>query len=217
MKPNTDLCKLLPWYVNGTLDEQQMHTMDAHIEACDDCASDFRTSMEISRAMQSSPQGVEELQAHQQFGFAQLQRKISQSQSESTQSRLMSGRLMQGISRFFENLWHNYQWVFSASAGAALALTVVLVLPGLGTSTNQEGFVLLSSENETTHPAIQVIFSEGTSEKQLRDFMVEHQLEFIGSPSSAGVYRLQLNSDESAEQQLADVTAFPQVHWASLE
>ena len=34
------LCELLPWYVNGTLDEKELRAMDQHLERCAACAQE---------------------------------------------------------------------------------------------------------------------------------------------------------------------------------
>lgn len=211
-KSNSNLCNLLPWYINGTLDEQQMQIMNEHIDTCSECASDFRISVQISRSMQSPPRGAEELHAHQQFGFTQLQRKISQGQSDSALDKLI-----RGIRDFGASLWHSHQRAFSACGGGALVLLVVLLLPDTVTSPEKDSFTLLSNQSETTYPSIQVVFGEGTTEKQVRDFLATHDLELIGNPSPSGVYRMKLTAAEHTDRQLAEVLALPHVIWASLE
>ena len=45
-----ELCELLPWYVNNTLNEVELHAMRQHLHACDSCAAEIP----ILRALQES-------------------------------------------------------------------------------------------------------------------------------------------------------------------
>jgi len=51
-KITDEMCELLPWYVNGTLDESELDGMDRHLESCETCANEIP----ILRALQESVQ-----------------------------------------------------------------------------------------------------------------------------------------------------------------
>ena len=50
--PADELCELLPWYANGTLNEFETRAMDAHLRRCESCAN----ALPVLRALQQSMQ-----------------------------------------------------------------------------------------------------------------------------------------------------------------
>lgn len=50
--PADELCELLPWYANGTLNEFESRAMDAHLRCCASCANE----LPVLRALQQSVQ-----------------------------------------------------------------------------------------------------------------------------------------------------------------
>jgi len=211
MTPKNDLCTLMPWYIKGTLDEQETHAMNEHIKACDECASEFNVFMQFSRVMQEPPKGVEDLQGQERFGFNQLQRNIMQKSGSPLQ------RLIDPLCYKMTYLWQNFQWFYSGIAGAALALVITLNLPQETQELGDSHFVLLSGLPETSGPTIQLIFNSNASEKQVRDLLLEYHLLPIGQPTATGVYRLNLMNDSNIEMQLKEIVSQSQVSWASME
>lgn len=227
MTTKNELCQLLPWYINGTLEQEDMEVFSTHINSCEECAAEFNQAMELSRAIQAPPQGAEELLSQSKLGFSKLQKQIEeQIEQQSTASKDKKGI---SISGFFASLrlnWSDYQWLYSGSIGAALAVFVMLLLPlsNISEPTNltnpgyqtENDFVLLSSDNQVV-PLIQVIFEEEATERQIRDFVTTYDLELTGNPSSAGVYRLRINNLNETQAQLDTILATDYVRWASVE
>ena len=223
MTTENELCQLLPWYINGTLEQEKMEAFSLHMNSCENCAADVKQSMELSRAIQTPPQGTEELLSQSKFGFSRLQKQIEEQGIASKDKEGIS------ISSFFASLrrsWSDYQWLYSGSIGAAAAVFVMLLLPvsDISESTNlanpgyqtENDFVLLSSDNQVV-PLIQVLFEEEATERQIRDFVTTYNLELAGNPSSTGVYRLKINNPNQIQTQFDTILATDYVRWASVE
>lgn len=223
MKLYSKLCQLLPWFINGTLDAKQMEAMNTHIKECDECARDFETSMQFSRALQVPPEGVEELQSQQSFGFSQLQQKIAEQDRKT--SRKAGGSVKARLTHFLSGY---SQWLFGSACGAVATMLLVFVIYPSGTGgpdglpasidpAGGENFVLLTNSQTSSYPVVQVIFEEQTSESDVREFLADYQLSVIGNPSSTGVYRLHLRNVDEIEQQLSKINALAQIRWAAIE
>ncbi len=50
-QPHEALVKLLPWYVNGTLDESESHIVAEHVEHCDECAEEVAELRDLELAV----------------------------------------------------------------------------------------------------------------------------------------------------------------------
>jgi len=98
MKQYKDLCQLLPWYVNGTLDTKSMKRMNEHLDNCERCASDFEISMQFSRSLQQPPRGVDTILNQQESGLAKLKQRIEQDDhsEQSTGTFSESGGIING-------------------------------------------------------------------------------------------------------------------------
>lgn len=214
MKQPENLCQLLPWYVNGTLDAEGMRHMEEHFDDCKDCADDFETAMQFSRCLQKPPEGIQELQSMKNFGFSQLQNKIKQQDIALNKE---SKSVATGWRQTIQQLWNSYQWFFSAASGATVMLLAILVVPNTGSQGINEDFELLSNDTYANYPIVQVMFEPSATEQQMRGFMIMHKLELLGSPSASGIYRFKLASDLDTDEKTQEIMSLTHVLWASLE
>lgn len=210
MNTETELCELLPWLINGTLDSEDMTRMHSHLDTCEACQKEKETLMQFSRGMQATPQDLDAVLASRAEGIQMLREQITDSATnnsagftkESWLQKLMDKRVL-----------------VPAGAFASLVLVVSLAMSsGLPLFDQESGnFELLTDDLDEELPVVQIIFEPGTTEQQVRDIILSLNASFVGSPSDTGVYRLELPSDIDPERQLNLARNLRQVKWAELE
>jgi len=57
-KESVELCELLPWYVNRTLDDEQLRAVEQHLQHCKVCAEDLPVLRAVRESMHNEPVAV---------------------------------------------------------------------------------------------------------------------------------------------------------------
>src|SRR6185503_6149862 len=100
--------RLLPWYVNGSLEDEEQAQVEAHLEVCPECREDLKTEQAMARQIRALPSDTER-------GWAALRARIDGAAPE---PRRTSGPLGRRIPM---------GWAVTAQA-ASLAILVPLLV-----------------------------------------------------------------------------------------
>lgn len=189
------MTELLPWYVNGTLGQDERRAVEEHIGTCRDCRDDVDMLSRVSDAMRAdSPAPL-----------------LPSPRSESLLAALDAGHGRYGYGR---KRWH---YAIAASVVAALAAAWLLVLPQAATDDAATMFETATSDGaqETLAYVIELQFEDGIDiETQEATFGA------IGSTGSAvpqgdGTYRVTLSAGQGTlaklEEQIAHIESLPGV------
>lgn len=180
---------LLPWYVNGSLDDEQRKMVDSHIAVCLTCRSEFNAQRRIAQIVQSRDTASVETDT----GFAQLRRRI-QPERRTLIKRLRDWR----HSKLPAPTW---AW----ASGVAVAASVFMALPLLhgltGPATLPGEFRTLSADNghlgfEANN--LRLVFSDGLADETRQAILRMVNPVAVTAPSSRGVLTVQVAEGELA-------------------
>lgn len=190
----------IPWYVNGTLNEQQMNRVEAHIAACAPCRASVEE--ELRRARRYS-QHTAAMGARLPGPEPSLEALLSNLADAAPPRRRRPAAV-------------------AVAAVAVLALSFLLVL----VSQRDEPAVEVEYETLTSEPAessgivLQVVFREDAWEQQIRQLVSGHGASIVSGPTPKGVYRISLppgTGEAEADRLLPELRREPAVLMAERE
>ncbi len=196
--------RLLPWFVNGSLDVREMQLVETHVNNCPACAKDLRENMRLSRALQPRAHDQPDLQmllAGSRARFDQLQQRLAADSAPRTR---------------YASRW-----------ATALVLTITLgtgFAGGWGARwLNEEvsGQNFEAMTNQTagggTAYTLQLVFAGGVSEVQAREILLATGGVLADTPSTGGVYRLRLPDPDSMAAARRYLDTHQAVRWVAVE
>lgn len=188
--------QLIPWYVNGTLDEQDMARVQRHLTDCRACRATVEEALGLARRLHRPHDGprVEALIARQDDHLAALRTRLHPPP---------------GVSRRTSPL------VPALAALVVLAVPLAFVasnVPPLGTEHLYEA---RTTTTTSQRPVLQLVFVPGTSAEDIA-LLLAASGTVIGEPSQHGVYRIALATDRP-EELLMRIRRHPAVRWAEIE
>lgn len=183
--------ELIPWYVNGTLDESEMDHFSQHLKGCEDCRQEVESELAFARRYSGK--------AFPGFGD--------------------SHRIDTGLSRLLERL--ETAGEAPPEAGPArsrlplvlgLAATVVVfclisvlwVVPG-----GQIYRTLTSAPAKAEGTILQVMFEPQALERDVREVLTASGATIVSGPSAQGVYRIALPADSDEKEIIARLKHHP--------
>ena len=180
---------LLPWYINGSLDDEQRKMVDSHIAVCLTCRSELSTQRRVAQVVQS--QDTASLGAG--TGFAQLRRRIH------PERRTLFSRVRDwSCSKLSAPAW---VW----ASGITVAASVFMALPLLhglsGPATVTGEFRTLSADDghlDFHANSLRLVFSAGIDDKTQQDILHRVNAVAVTAPSSHGVLTVQVPDGELA-------------------
>lgn len=161
---------LIPWYVNGTLPDADIATVDAHARTCLACSEEIgRQTLLAQKVVKTDPFDVP------------LQRSWDTLRAQ-VDADLRSRRPVKR--GWFDVMQGHGRAVLGGLAVACLALVMVVQFGGPA----QEGFVTLTSEPTSEAPTIQFQLSGDLTQAELTELLTPLGVVAITGPSEAGVY-----------------------------
>ena len=180
---------LLPWYINGSLDDEQRKMVDSHIAVCLTCRSELSTQRRVAQVVQSR----DTASVGADTGFAQLRRRIQ------PERRTLFSRVRDwSCSKLSAPAW---VW----ASGVAVAASVFMALPLLhglsGPVTVPGEFRTLSADDghlDFHANSLRLVFSAGIDDKTQQDILHRVSAVAVTAPSSHGVLTVQVPDGELA-------------------
>ena len=168
----------IPWLVNGRASPAQREQAEQHLQSCPDCQAELDRQQALAHALSATPS---RLSVDVDKGWMALSARLP-AQTVKPQASENAG-----VSR----RW--VRWLGSLVAIEALAvaaLAVVIIKPTVHRGPD-EGFVTLSSPSAVSNSVRWRVLPDPTqSLAQWQANLAAHQLQVVGSPSSAGVWNL---------------------------
>ncbi|MDQ6956168.1 MAG: hypothetical protein Q9M21_03125 [Mariprofundaceae bacterium] len=170
-------CKLLPWYVNGSLIDTERNSIESHITTCTTC------QQEIAE--------LEQLHAHvKHVGSKTL------SPGELGLARLKQ-RIQSELSTTNKKTFHH--WLKPARAAASIVIILQAGLMWNMDTQNNQKMQLLSGPSSAD---IQVIFTPNAAEAQIRALLQSIQAHIVDGPSAQGIYHIRIESEGNKKKEL---------------
>ena len=160
----------LPWYVNGTLPADEHAAVRAHLARCLVCRRDLAVLTTLGDAVAS---------------------RTREPRAEAALARIHA-RLERGPSR---------RRLFPWAAAAALIIVAGLagfvgINAGLPGGTDNHGYLTLGARSvdatDMSHVTARIVFGHGTTERQLRELLLDAEAELIDGPTPRGAYTIAL-------------------------
>lgn len=161
----------LPWYVNGTLQPTEHAAVRAHLARCLVCRRELANLTTLRAAIATRSR-----EPRTEAALAQMH------------ARLEHGPATRRL----------FPWA------AAAALVIVAGLAGfvgfntglLGGGTDNHGYLTLGARSvdaaEQGHVTARIVFGHGTTERQLRELLLEAEAELVDGPTPRGAYTIAL-------------------------
>jgi predicted anti-sigma-YlaC factor YlaD len=177
--PHEQTQELLPWYVNGTLEADEVALVDSHLAECGEC----RTDLELERAL---GQQVASLPVDAERGWAALADKLDTVPPPGAHSAPVA-------------LFRRKVALGWAAAGqlAAAALIVGLFV-SQPSPPDQEIYHALGTSPGSAPGNVVVLFNPETSEKDIRASLLKLEARMIDGPTAGGAYVLHVAAAKRA-------------------
>lgn len=198
------VCELIPWYINGTLGEQDMDQVSAHVTECAECAQEVLREVEIAKQMRRDPPALEALIDVQPKALEALKQQLHR-----------PARLRRAAHYSGPLYWARWP---ALAAGFMLAIALGFLV---GRSTSESTYTLMTTTPAEHNPVVQVIFQPNAREQDIRLLLSDSGGALLGSPSAKGVYRIVLEGSlpngMDAAAYAARLAQHPSVRWAEVE
>ena len=178
---------LLPWFVNGTLDESELDLVNTHLEHCADCRRAVELEMDLAQKISApieTPGPNFEVVRVQLRGVRQHRRQAR-------------------------------RWRAGAAATASILILVASLFLLVPEQDEYQG--LTSTPGSAAGPIVQLVFAPQTTERELRTLLLESGGQVIDGPSPRGVYRISLPTEADAMATATRLAAHPAVLFAEAE
>jgi len=192
---------LIPWYVNGTLNETDMASVDQHLTDCQHCRTRVDDEVRIARSMHV----VDDVRLARLIDSGD--RHFGQLRSRLTDPGIGIGDRVKQIDRRPRRLVP----VFATALIAMIVIPVAIFRP----ATEPVLFEVRTSSPDTAGPVLQLVFEPGTTAEDVT-LLLDASGAVIGSPSRYGVYRIALSTD-NPQALLERIRRHPAVRWAEIE
>lgn len=180
-----EVLELLPWFVNGTLTEEEHDLVERHLHECLPCHLELREQRRLSGLVRKQPivhvsaeQGFDELMGHLESG-ARRQRPVF----------LAAVQALTGSSRL----------VLAGTAFIALLGMVAWLSFSSPQTTPATDYVTLSDEPDSRALLLDIVFSEQVTEPQLQQIVGELGATIVDGPSEVGRYTVRMEASETSD------------------
>ena len=216
-----EVWELLPWYVNGTLDDRERTSVEAHLMPCTVCQDELARCRNLVAAVRVAAEDAWEPSSEH---FARVLARLDATTASTTPRRGWWDTVRAQYERYGEML-HRTSLLVRWALVTQSALTLVLVGMFVWQAPwAPERFyrTLSSSSDQTAQKRVQVhvVFADDITEKELRALLTEVRGTIVAGPSPLGVYTVAvaLSGDAltPADMALTTLRAHPKVRLAEV-
>lgn len=190
MSTHDEIEQLIPWYVNGTLNEAEMDLVNRHVGRCECCAASVEREVRFARKLRGRPEDLPELPAPE-VGWKRLANRLPKPQP-----------------------------LFGSAPAATLAAVMLVVASGaflVGQQLQPPAFQTMTTPPTYQGPVIQLSFEPDVPEHTIRGVVLELGGTVIAGPTSTGVYRIGLPAGSDGAAWVARLRDRSAVRWVALE
>lgn len=174
--PHRAVQALLPWYVRGRLEPEELREVQSHLRACPLC----RTEFEAEQRLLELPEPAQALASDVEAGLARLRLRLDDATT-------LPARAPPSRDRAERYGPRGLAWMLGLQGAAIAGLLLVLVWPRM----EPAAYRGLAAGAPATANAL-VMFSPQTSEEQIRRALRASGATLVGGPTASHAYLLQL-------------------------
>ncbi len=211
--PHEDIRLLLPWYLSGKLDAEELETVKHHLSECADCAGELEELRFMGVAIAEPDDSLDSML---DMRLSEMESNIMDRISAFEDSRAPEKRpaaaplkasLWERVQEFFEGFKLPLQMPAGVAALVLLQLAIIIGLAYKIYLGEPEGYVVLSGPQETTAagPVIIVSFVDTATEAQIRETLSGINGRIIDGPKSGGLYIVELPTEGSSGKSVEQV------------
>jgi anti-sigma factor RsiW len=195
-----EISDLIPWYVNGTLDDRRRERVEAHLASCTTCRDELANERRLYQEMAAEP-GVEYMPAP---SLKRLQAAIDELSSGPVPTLPVAAP--PPVIR-----WRG----LAAAAIVGAAAVLALMSAGRFASGARSDYHTVTSAVSRAHDeVIRAVFAPTTPVIDVQRILAEAQLRIVAGPTEAGVYSLASTSSRPVSDSLALIRSHPEVRFA---
>jgi anti-sigma factor RsiW len=185
IQPHHDAEELLPWYVTGRLEGDELANFETHLSSCAHC----RRQLAFERRMVEEFAG---LTPEIDTGWARLKQRLEAPEPLAAEQRAPAhigwwGKMASDAAAFWQTL--------TRPVVAALATAQVAFVAIAGTilfSLSQPSYQALGSAPPPQSANVIAMFRADTTEAQMRDLLRANRATLVGGPTSADAFLLRV-------------------------
>lgn len=190
------LTALIPWYVNGTLGEEDRRRLDAHMVECPQCRQDLGLERRIHG-------GIAQQAAVEYLPAPSLKKLLSRIDGEAQPSSAAPPRAPKP-----HRPLHSWSWqgLIAASVAVTAIAVSVLAVDHFMQHRNSLAPDFRTVTMNTPRPRAEVIravFAPNITLVDLQSLLDEAQLRIVAGPTEAGVYSLAATTERPVNVSLA--------------
>lgn len=185
--------RLLPWFVNGTLEGYELERFEAHLESCDRC----RSELEEQERLAYSLRAAEEIVFSPDRAFDALAQRIEAEEDKAARSRPVGRRDRLSVA------WHRLvrpetrRWRLAVAA-QAVAIVALAAVVGYQARVEEPRFQVLSNESAAIEgPTLRIVFVEEITESDRSALVTQIGGRIVDGPSPFGVYTISVPEELS--------------------
>lgn len=213
-REHLEVSALLPWYVNGSIGEQDSQRVDAHLAGCADCRNDLAQEQRVYRAM-TAETAVEYMPA---ASLKRLQARLDGSSAADAANRSANGAADARLGAAPGRRSMPWPRLMAASiAVMAVALSLLAAdrwLAFRGPAAQSSYYTVTTAAPRPPGEVIRAVFSPTITLVELQSILDEAQLRIVSGPTEAGVYSLAAKSGRPVSTSLALLREHAKVRFA---
>lgn len=192
---HTETWEILPWYVNGSLEGDELEKIEQHLEDCEKCRQEVSYLRRLTQAL-ARP---EDVAPAVDTPLSEALSRIEQIEAERSSANL---------ERFWDAL--RLKWPLRPLLVVQTLVILALVIALWQGSTGAPPvFHTLSRPTDAVTSkgfAVRMVFSPEVTEQELRRLLIELKGQIVEGPSPYGVYTVEIHSiaDPEAEASLLE-------------
>jgi len=207
---------VLPWYLNGTLEGEELDAVKSHIAECSKCAHEAEELTFIKSVVAESNEVVNE---SLEIPVPEMQSSVMdrigefedpRASESSTAAYEDTESLWDKVLRFFDG----FQLVSPVPAGVAtiliIQLMLIIVLASKLYTGDEEQYVVLSGPAETAverGPVIILSFVDTATDREITETLNEIDGRIIDGPKPGGLYVVELAGESVTTEDLDKIIA----------
>lgn len=178
---HTEAQRLLPWFVNGTLKDEELARIELHLRECADCRREADGLRQLQAAFSDTAPSVDATQS-----FLRLRRRIEASRVRRPLPRLES------IRRTWASTSPWMRWAVAAQFTAIVVLGGLLFVDDRPATYRTLGDAAVSGQGAASDSPdkLVVVFDPQISEAQMRRLLRASGARIVDGPTDTGAYVL---------------------------
>jgi anti-sigma factor RsiW len=187
---------ILPWYVNGTLENHEYEFVARHISRCQSCADEVGRCQSIASAVRSAADDARTPSAE---NLARLMERIERGSRSSAVSEDWRNRVRKWIEKIrlaFQETPSLFRWALAAQTAVIVLLAAATIFQA---SLAPSFYRTLSDAGSGPAPGrvhLQVVFADDITEREVRTLLGSIGATIVAGPTPMAVYTVALADDE---------------------